>query len=458
MSLIIEAIKKAQQLRLKDLKGTPFFKGPDPRPRKSHQRKHLRNLAALGFCLLLVFLGTLTYSRWKFQENQALVSTSNAPAPEAARNDPQGLQKEEASAFGTEWPSLWEKYETDETWGDVFKKRKAKKKKKKKVTLSLETEINKAENTLAMEDEAPVRSGEVKQELRKPPITTNSSLPPRIEYGVNSGGGPQMSLDGSLLLQGQAGIPAFAGMTFLEEALKADSRQALSAPLPEDTVQKPAPASPKQEALAKAKNPEIETPKKQMPASEVLIHFNSGVDLYHQRDYAKAAQAYQKVIELDPGYAEAYNNLGIIYQEAGDLDRALSSYQKAIETNPRYEKAFNNLGILLYLKGRYEESIQAFKKALAINPDNIESHINLGILFKKQGRVDQAIGSYQKALSLNPLHGETHYNMALLYEHLGNIETATGHYQKFVQMAAKTHPELVAQVKRHLNYLMTTKK
>jgi hypothetical protein len=33
---------------------------------------------------------------------------------------------------------------------------------------------------------------------------------------------------------------------------------------------------------------------------------------------------------------------------------------------------------------------------------------------------------------------------------------AIGHYQKFIQMGSKTHPDLVARVKRHLNYLMET--
>jgi type IV pilus biogenesis/stability protein PilW len=403
MSLIIDAIKKAQQLRLKDLKGTPFFKGPDPRREKRQMvRKHLWAIAAAGFCLLLILLGSLSYSLWKFHEGQPIVSASNAPAQGAAKDDLQGLRKEEALASQKEWPSLWEKYETDETWGDVLKNRKAKKKKKKKTTVSIESENDKIQSPLSTEDENPLKSAGTKREAR------------------------------------------------------IERRQGPSDPLPDQPVQKTPPALPKQEVLAKPKNSELETGKNQTIASEVLIHFNSGVDHYHQQDYSKAIQAYEKVIELDPGYAEAYNNLGIIYQEAGNFDRAFSAYQKAIEINPKYEKALNNLGVLLYLKGRYAESIQAFQKALNFNANNIESHINLGILFKKQGQVDRAIESFHRALSINPLHAEAHYNIGLLYEQLDEIEMAIGHYQKFVQMASKTHPDLVAQVKRHLNYLIKT--
>jgi type IV pilus biogenesis/stability protein PilW len=401
MSLIIDAIKKAQQLRLKDLKGTPFFKGPDPRREKRRiEGKHLWALVAAGSCLFLILLGGLSYSLWKSHESQTIASAVNAPDQGAAKNDSQGLRREEASASRTEWPSLWEKYETNETSEDVLKKPKAKKKKKKKTSVTLESEDDKIRNPLAPEDETPLKATEAEREAR------------------------------------------------------VDRRQILPTPPPDQPVRKSAPTLPKQEVLAKPKNSELEAAKDRTAASDALIHFNSGVDLYRQRDYAKAIQAYQKVIEIDPGYAEAYNNLGIIYQEAGDFDRALSAYQKAIEINPKSEKALNNLGVLLYLKGRYEESIRAFQKALTLNANNIESHINLGILFKKQGQVDQAIESYHRALAINPLHGEALYNTGLLYEQLGNMEMAIGHYQKFVQMASKTHPELVAQVKRHLNYLI----
>jgi len=401
MSLIIDAIKKAQQLRLKETKETPFFKGPGPgREKRRMERKHLWALSAVGFCLLLILLGSFAYSRWKPQGSQPLVSAAIAPNPEAAKNDVQGLQKKEASTAQTEWPSLWEKYQTEETGGDVVKISKSKKKKKKKSDVSIENENDRTLNPLSTEDKTPLKSPEQEARIGK--------------------------------------------------------RQSPSAALTDQTIKKPSPVLPKQEAPAKPVNAEPETGKNQTITSEVLIHFNQGVDLTHRRDYAKAIQAYRKVIELDPGYAEAYNNLGIIYQETGDSDRALSAYQKAIETNPRYEKAFNNLGVLLYLKGRYEESMQGFQKALTINTDNIETHINLGTLFKKQGRVDQAIASYHRALAINPLYGEAHYNMGLLYEQTENMEMAISHYQTFIQMASKTHPDLVAQVKKHLNYLVKT--
>jgi len=220
----------------------------------------------------------------------------------------------------------------------------------------------------------------------------------------------------------------------------------------------PPPASLKEKPPSKSIEVKREGEKERPFASEILTHFNLGVQFYNQREFLKAIQAYQKVIELDPTYVEGYNNLGIIYQEIGDFDRAFGAYQKSIEINPKYEKGHNNLGIVLYLKGRNEEALEAFQKALAINSNNIESHINLGVLFKKQDQLNKAIESYRKALDINPLHREVHYNIALLYEQMENVELAIGHYQQFIKLSSTSHSDLVSKVQRHLDDLMKTKK
>lgn len=214
-----------------------------------------------------------------------------------------------------------------------------------------------------------------------------------------------------------------------------------------------APPSEKEQVTAASIDVKKEEDKYRTLMSDVLTHFNSGIYFHDRREFSKAIQAYQKVIELDPAYVEAYNNLGILYYEMGDFDRAFGAYQKSVEINPQYEKGFNNLGILLFSKGRHEEAKEAFEKALAINSNNIETHLNLGILFRRQGQSEKAIESYQKALAINPLQGEIHYNIAGLYEELGNFDLAIAHYQKFIQLSSRSHPGLALKVQERLDYL-----
>jgi len=63
------------------------------------------------------------------------------------------------------------------------------------------------------------------------------------------------------------------------------------------------------------------------------------------KDYDKAIESYKKVIELNPKYADAYNNMGLAYGSKKDYDKAIESYKKAIELNPKDAEIYNSMGI-----------------------------------------------------------------------------------------------------------------
>ena len=58
-----------------------------------------------------------------------------------------------------------------------------------------------------------------------------------------------------------------------------------------------------------------------------------------------AIKFYEKAIDLNPNFADAYNNIGIVLLEMGQSDDAIKFYQKALEIEPSYAEAHNNLGM-----------------------------------------------------------------------------------------------------------------
>lgn len=75
------------------------------------------------------------------------------------------------------------------------------------------------------------------------------------------------------------------------------------------------------------------------------------------------------VIEINPNYAEGYNNLGT--KLTGE--EAISMFRKAIEINPNFATAYYNLG--LRLTGA--EAIWMLRKAIEINPNYVNAYYNL---------------------------------------------------------------------------------
>ena len=101
-----------------------------------------------------------------------------------------------------------------------------------------------------------------------------------------------------------------------------------------------------------------------------------------------ASDAFKKVLDLNPTYAEAHNNMGVTLQEQGNLDEAIAAYNKALSLKPDYAEAFYNMGSALQGQGNLDEAIAAYNKALSLKPDYAEAHKNLGFALLAQKDFD----------------------------------------------------------------------
>jgi len=73
---------------------------------------------------------------------------------------------------------------------------------------------------------------------------------------------------------------------------------------------------------------------------------------------------------LNPQYAEAQSNLGVLYGRLGDTKQAEQMFRLATENNSHYEQAFVNLGLILASESRLSEAEQVLRHALQLNPNN----------------------------------------------------------------------------------------
>ena len=72
----------------------------------------------------------------------------------------------------------------------------------------------------------------------------------------------------------------------------------------------------------------------------ILNHYNVFYKL--KGEIELAIQNYDTAMKLDPSFAYAYNNRGIIYYEREDYDLAIIDYTKAIELRPDLVHPYNN--------------------------------------------------------------------------------------------------------------------
>jgi Flp pilus assembly protein TadD len=154
-------------------------------------------------------------------------------------------------------------------------------------------------------------------------------------------------------------------------------------------------------------------------------YYGRGTVFLNLGNYRQAIEDYDKVVEINPKYAEAYNNRGTAYSNLGSYRQAIGDYDRAIEINPKYEKAYNNRGVASKHLGNYQQAIGDYDKAIEINPKYAEAYNNRGTAYSNLGSYRQAIGDYDKAIEINPKYEKAYYNRGNAYLHLGNIRQAS---------------------------------
>ena len=69
--------------------------------------------------------------------------------------------------------------------------------------------------------------------------------------------------------------------------------------------------------------------------SQAKEQVDFGIKVAQNGLWKEAAYRWEKAVEIDPAYAEAWNNLAIAYEQQGNFDRAAKAYEKAVELDPK---------------------------------------------------------------------------------------------------------------------------
>ena len=125
-----------------------------------------------------------------------------------------------------------------------------------------------------------------------------------------------------------------------------------------------------------------------------------------------------------------YFNIAYSFGEKGDYEKAIENYDKAIELNPNYEEAWYNKGVRLGKLERHEEAIECHDKAIELKPNDEEAWYGKGFELGESERHEEAIECYDKAIELNPNYEEAWYSKGVDLEKLGRKDEAKLCFQK----------------------------
>ncbi|MCB9322094.1 MAG: tetratricopeptide repeat protein, partial [Lewinellaceae bacterium] len=128
------------------------------------------------------------------------------------------------------------------------------------------------------------------------------------------------------------------------------------------------------------------------------------------KQYEESIAGYKHALDIDPGYQEAINNLGITYRDAGkfygevqhDLAKSIGYLEEAYKLRPDEYETVRLLGVAYGIGNNPRKAVEYFGIATKLQPQNADAWFNLGLAWHSAGDAAQGDAYIQKAKELDP--------------------------------------------------------
>ncbi len=167
-------------------------------------------------------------------------------------------------------------------------------------------------------------------------------------------------------------------------------------------------------------------------------YFLSGLVLTESGDTASALRSYERAVEYDSDFYEAYMQLGLLADKT-DSPYTIKYFDNAIRidtlsTEARYAKA-------MYYQNRqqYEEALATYKDILKVDAQFEKSYYNSGYIYYAQKDYQTAYENFNIATRLDPAYADAYYMRGLCSEEMNELDKALKDYQKAMTFSQDKH-------------------
>jgi TolB-like protein/tetratricopeptide (TPR) repeat protein len=150
----------------------------------------------------------------------------------------------------------------------------------------------------------------------------------------------------------------------------------------------------------------------------------------------EAGAFFERAIDLDPNYADAYAALAGSYYEAvvsgwsefraEDLQRAEALAQKALALDPATTRAYRMLSYINLFRKRYDLALAQIDRAFEYNPSDADNYAYRGVILVWAGRAAEALPWLEGALRIDRANGYAAAHLCMAYYFLRRYTEAVG--------------------------------
>jgi Flp pilus assembly protein TadD len=121
-------------------------------------------------------------------------------------------------------------------------------------------------------------------------------------------------------------------------------------------------------------------------------------------DHKRAVKLFEKVLNIDPVFSDARNDLAVELIVVGDADGAVAQLQQLIQLDPHFVMGYTNLGVVLCNQKKFSAAEALMRRALSVDPNSAKANLLLGVALYAQGnRGAETRNALEAAARSNPI-------------------------------------------------------
>ena len=173
-----------------------------------------------------------------------------------------------------------------------------------------------------------------------------------------------------------------------------------------------------------------------------------------QNQSQRAVAMFERVMQIDPKFADAYNEAAYCYARQGDMDKAFADIKRYTELVPNEPNPQDSFAEISRMAGRFEDALTHYRMSLQIDPSFHESQLGLGDTYALMGDQARARVEYAKAIATgSPVQKITwSLQVAATYVREGDLAGADKAFTAVAEQAhAKDFANLEAEAYRSMS-------
>ena len=149
--------------------------------------------------------------------------------------------------------------------------------------------------------------------------------------------------------------------------------------------------------------------------ARAVQYFRDGLSFLSKDDCEKALAYFEKAVDADSSYADAWAQSGFCNEKLGKHNEALEASKKAVNLRPSAESYFN-IGLANFYLKQYRDAADAYRQSIKLDPYNaFDAYYALGLVYRDWGRPDEEIQAYKQAIRLKPDYTSAYERLGACY-------------------------------------------